>query len=266
MHFDPMLAKVIAHAPSRELARVQLAGALASLDALGVRTNRAHLGRVLRHSAFKNKDLSTRFLEIHSSDLGPTDAGIGRAKLAVLVHEWLGKPKGILPALRKNWRNSRWRDVRFNLGVDGEECAVSLSDHGDHLVVDGHEVRVLSSEDELRLEVDGVVMSAAVVSDGNTRWVRTMDGDFVVALAPRFNPVESVVEAGSVSSPMQGTVAQVLVSEGDIVKAGDGLVVIEAMKMEQTLRAPEDGVVAELRANVGDQVAAGTILVVLGEG
>jgi 3-methylcrotonyl-CoA carboxylase alpha subunit len=266
MHFDPMLAKVIAHAPSRELARVQLAGALASLDALGVRTNRAHLGRVLRHSAFKNKDLSTRFLEIHSSDLGPTDAGIGRAKLAVLVHEWLCKPKGILPGLRKNWRNSRWRDVRFNLSVDGEECAVSLSDMGDHLVVDGHEVRVLSSEDELRLEVDGVVMSAAVVSDGSTRWVRTMDGDFVVALAPRFIPVESVIEPGSVSSPMQGTVAQVLVSEGDIVKSGDGLVVIEAMKMEQTLRAPEDGVVAELRANVGDQVAAGTILVVLAEG
>jgi biotin carboxyl carrier protein len=64
---------------------------------------------------------------------------------------------------------------------------------------------------------------------------------------------------------MQGTVAQVLVSEGDFVKTGQGLVVIEAMKMEQTLNAPEDGMVTELRAKVGDQVGAGAILVVLGE-
>ena len=265
VHFDPMLAKIIAHASSRELARVQLAGALASLDALGVRTNRGHLGRVLRHSAFKNKDLSTRFLEIYGSELGPTDAGVGRAKVAVLVQDWLGKPKGCLPSLKRNWRNSRWRDASFNLVVNGEECASSLADLGDRLVVDGQVVRVLSSEDELRIEVDGVVMSAAVVSEGDTRWVRTDDGDFVVDLLPRFKPGSPVVEEGSVSSPMQGTVSQVLVTEGDPVQRGQGLVVIEAMKMEQTLTAPEDGVVAELRAKVGDQVAAGATLVVLGE-
>lgn len=265
MHFDPMLAKVISHAPSRELARTRLAGALASLDALGVRTNRAHLGRVLRHSAFKNNDLSTRFLEIHGPELGPTDAGLGRAIIAIVVQEWLGKSKGCLPGLNRNWRNSRWRDARFTLEVDGEECLVSVADQGDHLVVDGLKVRVLSSNDDLRLEVDGVVMSAAVVSDGNMRWARTVDGDFVVAVLPRFTAGKVVLEEGSVSSPMQGTVAQVLVSEGDFVKTGQGLVVIEAMKMEQTLNAPEDGMVTELRAKVGDQVGAGAILVVLGE-
>jgi biotin carboxyl carrier protein len=65
---------------------------------------------------------------------------------------------------------------------------------------------------------------------------------------------------------MQGTVVKVLISEGDAVAAGQGLVVVEAMKMEQTLNAPEDGVVMELRAAVGEQVSAGAILVVLGEG
>ena len=74
-----------------------------------------------------------------------------------------------------------------------------------------------------------------------------------------------MIEPGSVSSPMQGSVVQVLVSEGDSVKEGQALVVIEAMKMEQTLSAPEDGAVVEVRAKVGDQVSAGAVLVVLGE-
>ena len=126
-------------------------------------------------------------------------------------------------------------------------------------------VSVGSSKTHLRNVPDGVVMSAAVVSDGNMRWARTVDGDFVVAILPRFTAGKVVLEEGSVSSPMQGTVAQVLVSEGDYVKTGQGLVVIEAMKMEQTLNAPEDGMVTELRAKVGDQVGAGAILVVLGE-
>ncbi len=80
---------------------------------------------------------------------------------------------------------------------------------------------------------------------------------------PRFPPHERNVAAGSLRSPLPGTVVRVDVAAGDAVHEGDVLVVLEAMKMEHAIRAPHDGVVSELDVGVGSQVVTGAVLVVV---
>ena len=83
---------------------------------------------------------------------------------------------------------------------------------------------------------------------------------------PRFGDPEKAAPAGSLLAPMPGLVLRVLAEVGAVVTAGQPLLVLEAMKMEQTVSAPAHGVVAELRAKAGEQVSTGQVLAVLEAG
>ena len=96
-------------------------------------------------------------------------------------------------------------------------------------------------------------------------WVRTPSGAFKVDHAPRFVVPGRDEGGGGCTAAMPGKIIQVLVSEGDSVTKGQALVVMEAMKMEQTMTAPTDGVVASVRVAEGDQVDAGAALIVIDE-
>ena len=104
-----------------------------------------------------------------------------------------------------------------------------------------------------------------MIADGQTRWVRTPGGEVRVECVPDFVVPGSDDAGGGCSAPMPGKVIQVLVKVGDTVESGDPLVVLEAMKMEQTLRAPHAGTIVEVRVQPDDQVDAGAILVGLEE-
>ena len=114
---------------------------------------------------------------------------------------------------------------------------------------------------EIEAEIDGVRSRAAVRNRGDHWWV----GEFELQLVPRFpSKAKELVEGGLVA-PLPGGVIAVAVAPGDVVTAGQLLVVVEAMKMEHRITAPSAGTVVEVRAAVGDQVAAGDLLVVLNE-
>jgi biotin carboxyl carrier protein len=98
---------------------------------------------------------------------------------------------------------------------------------------------------------------------GSGTYVDASDGSSALIEVPRFGDPEKLAPAGSLLAPMPGLVRRVLVEVGAVVTAGQPLLVLEAMKMEQTVAAPAAGVVAELRAKAGEQVAGGQVLAVV---
>jgi len=265
VHYDPMLAKVIVHASSRELAVQRLVGALSDLVVLGVTTNRDHLSRILRHPVYRSGDLHTRFLEAYAADLMPVEGAIEEAMVAAVVQDWSSRPESRLPGIRKNWRNSAWRPVQFELSCGEVEKRLELQEGSEGLTINGWSVRVQKAGLPMRLEIDGVVRSVSVVRDGSTSYVRTDSGEFSIEHRPRFEVPGSEDDGGGCTASMPGKVVQVLVSEGDSVTKGQALVVLEAMKMEQTMTAPTDGTVVSVNVTEGEQVDAGAVLIVVDE-
>jgi acetyl/propionyl-CoA carboxylase alpha subunit len=260
-----MLAKVIASGDTRELARQRLVGALRQLVALGITTNRDHLGRVLQHPKFIDGELHTRFLDAYAADLGPKPGRVEDALAAVLVHDWSALPASRLPSIPRNWRSSRWRNPERRYRVGEDEYALSFTMCGTTWSIGERTVEVHSSSNPIRIEIDGLVQTFQVFSDGDTRFVRTPHGEFCIQCVPEFAPPDVGDVGGGCTAPMPGKVVQVLVSEGDSVEKGQPLVVLEAMKMEQTITAPQDAKVQGVRVQVGDQVDAGSVLVELEE-
>jgi len=269
VHYDPMLAKVIAHAGSREDAVRRLDGALRKLVALGVTTNRDHLRRVLQHPEYVSGELHTRFLDAHAAALGPAEGAeqaATEAMQAAAIADWLSRPTSRLPGLQPNWRNNRWRGVESMLSVGELEATVVLQPAGETLLVDGEPVRCgLGAGGVLRIERDGIERTHRIDRIEDVSWVRTHAGAFKVQHAPRFVVPGADESGGGCTASMPGKIIQVLVSEGENVIKGQALVVMEAMKMEQTMAAPSDGVVSAVRVSEGDQVDAGAALVVIDE-
>jgi biotin carboxyl carrier protein len=117
--------------------------------------------------------------------------------------------------------------------------------------------------DLVDLAIDGVRRVVRIDRDGDTRYADSSLGASVLAERPRFPLPASQVAAGSLVAPMPGTVVRVAVVPGDPVAGGQVLVVLEAMKMEHSVRSPHDGTVAEVRVATGQAVESGTVLAVL---
>jgi acetyl-CoA carboxylase biotin carboxylase subunit len=273
IHYDPMLAKIIAHAATRRDAIAVLRSALAGASMAGLTTNRDHLHRVLGHPAFGAGELDTHFLDHHGAALRPvppSPARIRAAAIAATVVAHHARRGGPLPHVEPGWRNVPFADqtVTYSLGertievgyrnLGAGQLAVTVD--GEASVVRGVAVRELSPAiREVGFEDDGHRVRRRVVSDG-PRW--TVDG-LVLVEAPRFPDAAVATVAGGLIAPMPGKVVQVLVEAGQAVVAGATLLVLEAMKMEHTVRAPEDGVVSALHVAAGDQVDADQLLAVV---
>jgi propionyl-CoA carboxylase alpha chain len=171
----------------------------------------------------------------------------------------------VLGDLPSGWRNVPFQPQRTAFEVAGETVEVGYRHSRDGLVVDGRDdvVLVSASPDEVVLEVAGVERRLTVTAADD---VVDVDGDgWSVALRvlPRFpDPADTVAE-GSLVAPMPGAVVAVHVAEGDVVTAGQPLLVLEAMKMQHPVVAPAAGVVRSLDVQVGAQVDAGAVLTVI---
>ncbi|MFJ4846427.1 MULTISPECIES: biotin carboxylase N-terminal domain-containing protein [unclassified Streptomyces] len=264
VHYDAMLAKVIVHAPTRERALRQLAGALERARVHGLVTNRDLLVRVLRDPDFAAGRLSTAFLG-RLGPAAPADPGTVRlAALAAALADASGRH-----ALG-GWRNvpSAPQRKTYRAEPDGTEHEVRYRLGRGGLTAEGHpDVRLLSAAaHEVVLEVSGIRRAFEVTAYGAEVHVDSPTGGHRLTALPRFpDPVDRIAP-GSLLAPMPGTVVRIAeVAVGDKVAAGQQLLWLEAMKMEHRVAAPADGVLTALHAEVGRQVDVGTVLAVVQE-
>lgn len=273
VHYDPMLAKVIAYAPDRRSAARALAGALAGAEIHGVVTNRDLLVNVLRHEAFLAGETDTAFFDRHGLEtLAAPLATVDTVRISALAAALAGAATNrsearVQSRLPSGWRNvrSQGQRKRFRHGDDEIEVGYGLGRDG--LRADGFEgVELVSAErGDVVLEISGVRRKFAVARYGDTVYVDSPDGSVELGVVPRYTDPDAALAAGSLVAPMPGTVVRLAVEAGDTVKTGDPLLWLEAMKMEHRIAAPADGVVTELPVVVGQQVEVGTILAVVGD-
>ena len=276
IHYDPMIAKVVAWADDRATAAAILADALEGAHLHGVTTNRELLVRVLRHREFLAGQTDTHFLERHDPvALGGPLPDPDEAKLAAVAAALAAQADRRSQSIVQSVAPSGWRNSPSQL----QEVAFE-SPYGEIEVGYRFEVRGV-----LKVEVDQQPLEGAAVLDltpervglviaTHLRWfsvhrvgeVHHVDGPggYVRLIEqPRFPSVTANHDRGSLHAPMPGKVVRIEVKEGESVDEGQVLVVMEAMKMEHTLRSPHSGTVTSVQAATGDQVEAGQTLVVV---
>ena len=262
-HYDAMLAKVVAHAPSRAEAIRLLADTLSRARIHGVATNRDQLVAVLRSPGFLAGDVSTSFLAGFETGLRPSSTSARGARIAgaLALAAKAGAERTVQQGIPAGWRNVVSQPHRTTFGDD---VVVEWWGARDGFVVEGYDVvsatpnRVVLDEGGVRTAYDVAIVGDAVDVDsvhGHARLVRT----------PRFTDPADAVASGSLLAPMPGTVVKVAVEKGDVVAAGDTVLVLEAMKMQHTVAAPYAGTITEIDVETGAQVAAGQVLAVVEE-
>ncbi|MEU8436110.1 biotin carboxylase N-terminal domain-containing protein [Streptomyces sp. NPDC029216] len=262
VHYDPMLAKVIAHAPTRAEAVRVLADALSRARIHGLATNRELLVRSLRHPEFTAARLDTGFYDRHLDTLTDGVPDPTLACLAAALAEAAPAPDAPLTARLGGWRNLRSQPQTRRYTVDGAEHEVQ------YRPVDRPGVRVLAATPTLvTLEVDGVRRTFHVKHKSNTVYVDSTLGAHTLLPVPRFPDPQDRTEPGSLLAPMPGTVVRVAegLAPGSAVTAGQPLLWLEAMKMEHRILAPASGTLTALHAATGHQVEFGALLAVVQE-
>jgi len=274
-HYDALLAKVIAWAPDRPEALARLTGALGATRVHGVATNRSLLVGILRHPEFAAGRADTGFLSRHPPETlvrGLTDDDRRLHGMAAVLAR---RARRRLEATVQGTIPAGWRNVAGEASGEvvrdgrGEVDVAYRVRHGElELVVDAAprpDLSVRSAAPDLVVAgQDGVWHRFEVHLVGDTAYVDSPAGSSVFTVVDRFPvPGAAAPAAGSLVAPMPGTVRRVLVAPDDPVKAGDPLVVIEAMKMEHQVRAPVGGAVRTVTVAVGQQVEAGQLLVVV---
>ena len=271
-HYDAMLAKVIAYAATRAEAARALARTLARARIHGVTTNRDQLVSVLRDEDFLAGRVHTGFLEGRTGETLSDPGWALRAAVAAVVADERQRRR-TQRGIPSGWRSVVSQPQQMIFEVAGEQQSVAWLGGRDGVVFPDSDIRVLDVEPgRVILEVDGIRWSTDVLIDlqslPGTREIH-VDGPLgYVRLreVPRFVDPADVVASGSLLAPMPGTVVSVAVAEGDRVKAGETVLVLEAMKMQHTVTAPQAGVVSEIDVRPGAQVAAGEVLAVVSEG
>ncbi|NPC97156.1 biotin carboxylase N-terminal domain-containing protein [Nocardioides sp. zg-DK7169] len=276
-HYDAMLAKVVAHAPTREQAARRLAGVLRRARLHGVATNRDQLVAVLTSPAFLAGELSTGFLDEHVAaraepdPAAPVAAALALAERAVAART---VQRGVPVA----WRNVVSAPQTTTLRLHDEDVEVAwwggrsgytvapTARTGDLAVVAAGPIAVTLERDGVRTTYD------VAVSGPRGREVVEVDaptGHVRLERVPRFadpSAASGRLARGSLLAPMPGSVVSVAAAVGDRVRAGQPLLVLEAMKMQHTVSAPVDGVLSVLDVVPGAQVAAGAVLAVVDPG
>jgi 3-methylcrotonyl-CoA carboxylase alpha subunit len=232
-YYDPMIAKIAVHAPSRTAAARRLAEACAAVEVWPVKTNAAFLARAARHPDFLAEQIDTGFIARHDGLVPSTEPSDAMLQLAA---------RALLPSDA----NDPWCALTgFRIAAPPETRVV--------VEVDGQSHEVTLNPERPR----------GVVRDVHGEWIAFLDGEAWCVDVPRAERAGGANTSGdgTIAAPMPGRILSVAVKHGDRVERGQALLVLEAMKMEHSLVAPFAGLVAELRAETGAQVPEGTALV-----
>ncbi|MFJ8190975.1 biotin carboxylase N-terminal domain-containing protein [Streptomyces sp. NPDC096094] len=258
VHYDPMLAKALAHAPTRAEAVRRLAGALDRAAIHGPVTNRDLLVRSLRHEEFTSARMDTGFYDRHLADLTRGGTADPLAPLAAALADAHGRSR-----FGGAWRNLTSQPQLKRYAMAGEEHEVRYHHTRTGLTADTADgVRVVHADAHLvLLEADGVRRTFEVATYGDQIHVNATR----LTALPRFPDPTAQHAPGSLLAPMPGTVVRVAegLTEGMTVQAGQPLLWLEAMKMEHKITAPATGTLAALNATPGQQVTVGSLLAVV---
>jgi 3-methylcrotonyl-CoA carboxylase alpha subunit len=265
-----MLGKLIAWGDNREEARLRLLAMLNETCIGGVKTNLAFLRRVLAHPAFADAELDTGFIPRHEAQLLPPpgelpaefwqlagDAFVQSQPLR-RKHEDAHSPW----ATSSGWRAGLPAEIDLHLTCDGvtqkvRACGVARL-QGETLLCSGP----LDAE----VQPDALQRRLHAIRQGDTLYL-AWQGE--LRAISQFDPIAEVEAShsqhGGLTAPMNGSIVRLLVEAGQLVEAGTALVVLEAMKMEHSIRAPHAGIVKALYCSEGEMVSEGSVLVELDE-
>ncbi|MFN8719404.1 MAG: acetyl/propionyl/methylcrotonyl-CoA carboxylase subunit alpha [Rhodospirillales bacterium] len=270
IHYDPMIAKIVVWDGTRAGAVRRLSGALAATQVGGLATNAAFLAAIAAHPAFAAADLDTRFIERHRADLLPPPGPAGSRDLALAALAVVAaRPVDVADPWSRPvpWRLNEpaWEEIVLR---DGEtERRVTVVHAADGLLVrtDAGEHRVAGSAEPdgtLVATIDGLRETVAVIRAGDALTLFRHGGAVrLVVVDPLAGGAADEAGGGRLASPMPGKVVAVLAEAGQAVVRGQPLLVLEAMKMEHTIRAPADGRVVAVCYRPGDQVSEGEDLI-----
>ncbi|MGE3247391.1 MAG: acetyl-CoA carboxylase biotin carboxylase subunit [Beijerinckiaceae bacterium] len=271
-HYDPMIAKIIAHGPTRDAARARLEAALAQTRAAGPKTNADFLHRIVASSLFASGRYDTSAL---ASDALKPKAGMGVETALVRIAAL---------ALARRQRDAHTPDTKTE---DAAESWSSPWDAGNAFQLDGVRRHLLTftidgkpHEVQIAWQRNGVIEAKAggnIYSNGHLdealadgTLAETPDGlflrdglEYFAVRLPDYSscPASEAGQGDAIAAPMHGRVTAVHVAPGQTVVRGQRLAIVEAMKMEHVLASPRDGVVESIAAKTGAQVAQGAVVV-----
>jgi 3-methylcrotonyl-CoA carboxylase alpha subunit len=272
-HYDAMLAKVIAWAPTRDAAIERLNRGLEETDVRGIVTNIPFLSALLTHPDVRANAIDTGFIERELKTLAPAPAAPGDLELcaavaAILDHE----TKAARAEAHSPWRAAGWMPVgrRQRLFAfrdrQGAERKITLK-YGNGpatLSIDARDFAFTCSpavDGGSDLTLDGMKSHILAVIEGHELYLRTRNGRFELHWVDPFGgDDEEQVGEDKIVAPLPGTVVALLAEEGARLEKGAAILTLEVMKMEQTLRAPFAGVLKLIKCKVGDIVQEGVEL------
>lgn len=257
--YDPLLAKVVAHGPDRGTAARKLFSALSDFGAQGLITNREFLVEVLENEDFRAGRAHTGWQlppRVKSPLAQQHDSICAAVVAAYIVHREHAQ-RQILPSIPLRFRNNTYPGpaIKFEIGGQAHEATGSDS-------CGNFSLQVLKvTEDRVDALVEGVRRSFMLRQHGGDYYVRSHQIQRKVTRLPRYPRHTGAGSHESANSPMPGQVLRIMVSEGQKVQPGEPLVALEAMKMEQTIKATMSGVVKSILVKPGEMVAPGQMLV-----
>lgn len=271
MHYDPMIAKLIAWGDSREQALLRLQVALKHYHIGGVKTNIPFLQAIIKQPNFIKAQLSTNFLSEQRIDLAIPDKRLAVLAAAAVDYSNLVRKSKEDMLLRDtfSWQlhlSSHWCSRYWINGEQYELSMAAVNDHELTLHFNNETIQLQLKLLDNQLEINDGKQSQHLLIEqfGNQLMLYTELGPIAVErfdwqhLAAQHNQL-----GGQLTAPMHATIVAILKNKGDNIKAGDSLIVLEAMKMEHTIHAPRDGVLGDIFYEVGAQVNEGAELVTL---
>ena len=268
-NFDPMLAKVISYGATRDDAARVLAKSLEDSHIGGVITNKDFLIATLRSDEFLKGNTTTDFIERvkppRVKNLTNDELNLALTAAAMWKQMRNRISSDIAPYIPSGWTNGRLPNPNITFLLDGEEIFVEYKlINKNKFLVFNSEVEVVNIDDKyIDLVFDGVRVKSRISEDAEFILVHIPSGDVSFEVKPRFSMPGLEVQAGGLVAPMPGKVVDLKVKKGSKVKSGETLVILEAMKMEHSIKASEDGVISDIFIKENDQVENGAVLMVV---
>jgi len=271
--YDPMLAKVIAIGETREQSARLLAKELRSTHLAGIKTNKDFLVQCLENNSFlKGKTTSDFIPREHKKLFKAVDKKLldnAMKASALWLQEHNKRDNKKLHFLPRNWTNGILPKQDITFEFNDEEYKFQYENNNNHIQIHREHFERLSTssvliisvnEEHIHCEIDGISIKAFISCFHDEITINSGSGDLVFKVLPKFIDPNEIIIEGSLTAPMPGKILNINVKKGSSVKTGETLLILEAMKMEHTIKANSDGQVIELYVKTGDQVESGSDL------